>query len=131
MNMMQAVKQALGKKYSDVKGRVTRSEYWWFILFLILGDIVTNVLDVALGWQFGEPDVFGSQMGTLNILFNLAVLVPCICVTARRLHDVNRSGWWMLIPLTIIGIIPFYYWMLKKSDAEQNKWGHSPAMVQA
>ena len=99
MNMKEAVTSAVFKKYATIEGRASRSEFWWFTLFSVLGGILFDVLDAVLGWQFGEPDIFGNRAGVLNLLFNLAVLVPIVCVTARRLHDVNRSGWWMLIQL--------------------------------
>jgi len=132
MNMKEAVTSAVVKKYATIEGRASRSEFWWFTLFLVLGGILFDVLDAVLGWQFGEPDIFGNRPGVLNLLFNLAVLVPIVCVTARRLHDVNRSGWWMLIPLTVIGIIPYFYWTVKKpednEEGRENKWGRNPLL---
>ena len=132
MNMKEAVTSALVKKYATIEGRASRSEYWWFFLFWFLGDILFDVLDAVLGWQFGEPDIFGDQMGVLNVVYTLAMLAPFVCVTARRLHDVNRSGWWQLIPLTIIGIIPWFYWMVKKpednEEGRENKWGTNPLL---
>ena len=60
-------------------------------------------------------------------IFNLAVFLPSWAVMIRRLHDVNRSGWWILISLTIIGIIPFVYWTcIKKSDENENRFGSNP-----
>jgi len=50
-------------------------------------------------------------------------LIPSITVCARRFHDIGRSGWWMVIPLTIIGIIPYIYWMCKEGDKEENQFG--------
>ena len=132
MNMKEAVTSAVFKKYATIEGRASRSEFWWFTLFLVLGGILFDVLDAVLGWQFGEPDIFGNRPGVLNLLYNLAVLVPIVCVTARRLHDVNRSGWWMLIPLTVIGIIPYFYWTVKKpednEEGRENKWGRNPLL---
>ncbi|MDB9734885.1 DUF805 domain-containing protein [Porticoccaceae bacterium] len=132
MNMKEAVTSAVVKKYATIEGRASRSEFWWFTLFLVLGGILFDVLDAVLGWQFGEPDIFGNRPGVLNLLYNLAVLVPIVCVTARRLHDVNRSGWWMLIPLTVIGIIPYFYWTVKKpednEEGRENKWGRNPLL---
>ena len=132
MNMKEAVTSAVFKKYATIEGRASRSEFWWFALFWLLGDILFGVLDAVLGWQFGEPDIFGDQPGVLNLLYNLAVLVPIVCVTARRLHDVNRSGWWQLIPLTVIGIIPYFYWVVKKpednEEGRENKWGRNPLL---
>ena len=132
MNMKEAVTSAVVKKYATIEGRASRSEFWWFTLFLVLGGILFDVLDAVLGWQFGEPDIFGNRPGVLNLLYNLAVLVPIVCVTARRLHDVNRSGWWMLIQLTVIGIIPYFYWTVKKpednEEGRENKWGRNPLL---
>ena len=132
MNMKEAVTSAVFKKYATIEGRASRSEFWWFALFWVLGDILFGVLDAVLGSQFGEPDIFGNQPGVLNLLYNLAVLVPIVCVTARRLHDVNRSGWWQLIPLTVIGIIPYFYWVVKKpednEEGRENKWGRNPLL---
>ena len=132
MNMQEAVTSALVKKYATIEGRASRSEYWWFFLFWFLGDILFDVLDRVLGWQFAEPNIFGDQMGVLNVVYTLAMLAPFVCVTARRLHDVNRSGWWQLIPLTIIGIIPWFYWMVKKpednEEGRENKWGTNPLL---
>ena len=135
MNMKEAVTSAVFKKYATIEGRASRSEFWWFTLFSVLGGILFDVLDAVLGWQFGEPDIFGNRAGVLNLLFNLAVLVPIVCVTARRLHDVNRSGWWMLIPLTVIGIIPYFYWTVKKpednEEGHENQWGTNPLLAEA
>ena len=132
MNMKEAVTSVLIKKYATIEGRASRSEYWWFTLFYVLASVLSDVLDAVLGWQFGEPDPFGQQPGVLNSLFLLAILIPFICVTARRLHDVNRSGWWQLIPFTIIGLIPFFYWLVKKpkddEEERENKWGTNPLL---
>ena len=132
MNMKEAVTSALVKKYATIEGRASRSEYWWFTLFYALGSIIFEVLDAVLGWQFGEPNMFANQPGVLDVLFTVAIVVPFVCVTARRLHDVNRSGWWQLIPITIIGLIPFIYWMVKKpkdnEEGRENKWGTNPLL---
>ena len=132
MNMKEAVTSVLVKKYSTIEGRASRSEFWWFFLFYYLGSFLASALDAGLGWQFGESDPFAGQPGVLYLLFLLAIIIPTICVTARRLHDVNRSGWWQLIPITIIGIIPFIYWMVKKpednEEGRENKWGTNPLL---
>ena len=132
MNMKEAVTSALVKKYATIEGRASRSEYWWFTLFYYLGSFLASALDAGLGWQFGEPNMFADQPGVLDVLFTFAILVPFVCVTARRLHDVNRSGWWQLIPITIIGLIPFIYWMVKKpkdnEEGRENKWGTNPLL---
>lgn len=98
-------------KYVTLEGRASRSEYWYWVLFCILCSIL--LLDIL-------------KSETLYAIFNLLTLLPFIAVAARRLHDVNRSGWWQLIPLTIIGIIPFIYWMCKAPVNEGNRFGPAP-----
>ena len=89
MDMMTAVKTVLGK-YVDFNGRAPRSEYWWWYLFVIIVSIVLGVIDGM---------VFGSGQSILGAIFSLGILLPFIAVSARRLHDIDRSGWWMLIAL--------------------------------
>jgi uncharacterized membrane protein YhaH (DUF805 family) len=135
MNMREAVSSALFKKYATAQGRASRSEFWWFTLFYVLGGVLFSILDLVFGFTYGEPDMFGTQPGWLNLIYSLAMICPSICVTARRLHDVNRNGWWMLIPLTVIGIIPYFYWMVKKpednEEGRENRWGKNPLLDEA
>ncbi len=85
-------------KYFDFSGRATRSEYWWFFLFLVLGGLLGGVL---------SPIASG--------LFTLATLVPSIAVATRRLHDTRRSGWWQLIILVpLLGIIVLLVFMAQE-----------------
>ena len=112
------------KKYAVFSGRSSRQEYILFYIFITLVPFLLGVIEELLGF-FPSTDytIFG-------IIFNLAVFLPTWAVTIRRLHDVNRSGWWILINLTIIGIIPFAYWTcLKKSDEGENKFGSNPSKV--
>jgi uncharacterized membrane protein YhaH (DUF805 family) len=87
MTFVDSIKTCLSK-YADFKGRASRSEYWWFYLFLVLVYIVLMVLVQVTG-------------STLLFIPVLALFLPSIAAGARRLHDTNRSGWWLLI-----GIIP-------------------------
>lgn len=68
-------------------GRARRKEYWYFVLFHVIILIILNVISAAMGSKI------------LVNLYNLAVLVPALAVTARRMHDVGKSGWFMLIPI--------------------------------
>ena len=109
------------KKYAVFSGRSSRQEYILFYIFITLVPFLLGVIEELLGF-FPSTDytIFG-------IIFNLAVFLPTWAVTIRRLHDVNRSGWWILINLTIIGIIPFVYWTcMKKSDEGENRFGSNP-----
>jgi uncharacterized membrane protein YhaH (DUF805 family) len=116
MNFPDAVKSVL-TKYATFSGRAPRSEYWFWILFTFIAGIVLAIIDSA---------VFGADAAVLGSIFKLATLVPGIAVAARRLHDVNRSGWWMLIAFTIIGIIPLIIWNCSKGTAGENRFGSDP-----
>ncbi len=85
------------QKYADFTGRAPRAEYWWYTLAVIVAAIVISVVEGILGLS----NTVGPY-GLLSLVFMLALLVPGLAVTARRLHDTNRSGWWMLI-----AVIPY------------------------
>ena len=124
MSMSQAVSTVLIKKYATFNGRAGLSEYWWFILFLVLGNLVFSGLDSFLGTTAGFMYQGNIEVKTslLNGIFSLLTLIPSIAVAARRLHDVNKSGWWQLLMLTIIGIFPLIYWLLKKPVDQGNRF---------
>ena len=115
MNFVEAIKSAFAN-YANFNGRASRSEYWWFFLFTLL---VNLALEVANG-PMDDPPLVGALV---SAAISLAILVPSLAVAARRLHDVNRSGWWQLISLTIIGIIPLLYWLIKKGTDGPNRFG--------
>ena len=116
MNFTEAVKTCF-KKYGTFSGRASRSEYWYFIL-LVSGSILLFVL---LGVFAGGSGF--AQFIPLMILLYLGVLVPIIAVTARRLHDINKSGWWQLIELTIIGILLIIIWNATEGEKKKNIYG--------
>ena len=104
-------------KYADFSGRALRSEFWWFVLFSILGGIVTTIIDVMiLGYSI-------ESYGPVNIIFSVVLILPGIAVTARRLHDINKSGWWQLIELTIIGILLILVWNITEGEKKKNIYG--------
>ena len=112
------------RKYAVFSGRSSRQEYLAFYLFIFL----VPLLLVMIEGLFGVLP--SSDYSIFAVIFELAVFLPSLAVTIRRLHDVNRSGWWILINLTIIGIIPFAYWTcLKKSDEGENNFGSNPSKV--
>ena len=124
MNMSQAVSTVLLKKYATFDGRAGMEEYWWYILFLTLGTLVFGSLDSFLGTTAGFMYQGNIEIKTslFNGMFSLLTLIPSIAVATRRLHDVNKSGWWQLLMLTIIGIFPLIYWLLKKPIDEGNRF---------
>ena len=123
MNFFDAIKICF-VKYTDFSGRASRSEFWLFTLFIFIVSLVLLFLDPMLaGEAFLEYDNIFPPLGTI---FSIITFIPSISVTARRLHDVNRSGWWMLILFTVIGIVPLLYWNCKKGDLEENRFGVYP-----
>ena len=89
------------RKYSTFEGRARRKEYWFFALCNFLAVVALTVVDMAIG-TFNEQ----AEIGLFGGVYLLAVLVPSIAVTVRRLHDTNRSGWWFLINfIPVIGSI--------------------------
>ena len=120
MDFMTAVRTCLSK-YVDFSGRARRSEYWYFVLFTFLVNIVTTIVDAILGTDFDD-----SSGGLISSLVSLALLLPSLAVGVRRLHDTDRSGWWILLGLIpIIGWILLIIWFATDSKAD-NQYGPNP-----
>jgi len=103
-------------KYADFKGKASRSEFWWFTLFTLIIGALTYILDVIIFPGFTET--LGT--GPLRLLFNVAIITPGLAVGSRRLHDTNRSGWWQLLYITVIGIPVVLIFMTIPNNDEQN-----------
>ena len=103
MNFTQAISSGFAK-YVQFGGRACRSEYWYWVLFNVLAQVVTELIDNA---------VIG--MSVTTAIFSLAVLLPGIAVAARRLHDVDRTGWWLLPQLVALAAIIFGCVQIAKS----------------
>lgn len=109
------------QKYAVFGGRARRKEYWMFCLFNI-------IIAVVLGFVEG---LVGSQ-GVVGILYSLAVLIPGIAVTVRRLHDTDHSAWWLLIAFVpLVGAIVLLLFMVRDSQDERNQYGPSPKLATA
>jgi uncharacterized membrane protein YhaH (DUF805 family) len=105
-------------RYVDFKTRSTRSQFWWWTLWSILISIGSAILDVAIG---------AGDSGPVNLLTSLAMFLPTIAVSVRRLHDIGRRGWWLLIWfIPIIGWIVLIVFHCTKSQPEPNAWGPEP-----
>ena len=108
------------RKYIDGSGRASRSEFWYFQLFLVVLYTISQFIDSAvLGTGLGET-------GLVYMVVALGTLLPAICATVRRLHDVNKSGWWILLMFTCIGIIPLIIWWATKGTSGSNEHGDDP-----
>lgn len=109
MNMGDSVGACL-KNYAAFTGRARRSEYWWFVLAVFLGSIVLSFVNRFLG----------------GVVY-LALLLPLISVGVRRLHDIGKSGWWLLIGfIPLIGGLVLLYFYVKPGDAGSNEYGEAP-----
>lgn len=108
------------RRYAQFSGRARRKEFWMWVLFLFLASIVLSVVDqlLGLGGSTGTtgttaPGQFAwgarSRGGVLTSLFSLATFLPNLAVQVRRLHDVDRSGWWILLPFAplVLGFVMF------------------------
>lgn len=115
------------KKYAVFDGRSQRAAYWYFFLFNLIVSVVLGFIDTFMG--LADPT---TGYGPISGLYTLAVFVPGVAVTARRLHDIDRSGWWMLIIFVpIIGFLVLLYWTVKDSDAGENQYGPNPKNMAA
>ncbi|MCC6192867.1 MAG: DUF805 domain-containing protein, partial [Burkholderiales bacterium] len=104
------------KKYAVFEGRARRKEYWMFILFNLIVAAILNTVD----WMVGTGGLLGG-------IYGLAVLIPGIAVTVRRLHDTGRSGWWILIVLVpLVGWIILLIFMVLDSHPGDNQYGPNP-----
>ena len=120
MNFLEAATSCF-KKYATFEGRASRSEYWFWFLFQFAVSVILEILDVGvLHVDIHDPHAFYP----LSMIFGLAILLPSLAVAVRRLHDVDRSGWWLLIVFTIIGIFyPLLVWNCTKGTEGNNRFG--------
>ncbi|RKZ43234.1 MAG: DUF805 domain-containing protein [Gammaproteobacteria bacterium] len=110
------------KKYAVFSGRARRKEYWYFVLFNIIISIVLLVIDGIAGTIDAETGI-----GLLDSIYTLAIFIPSIAVGVRRLHDISRTGWWLLILLIpLIGFIVIIIFLLQDSTPGENEYGANP-----
>jgi uncharacterized membrane protein YhaH (DUF805 family) len=129
MNFPQAIASGF-INYATFSGRAARSEYWYWALFLFLGRLSAQIFDAVI---FHAPVTnYLHNVHPLNSIFSLIVLLPTFAISVRRLHDVDRSGWWLLMYFTIIGIIyPLFVWKCSKGTAGENRFGPDPLEMDA
>jgi uncharacterized membrane protein YhaH (DUF805 family) len=104
-------------RYATFGGRARRPEFWWFMLFGLLGGLATGIVDLLL---FG----LAAEISPINNLFSLALLIPSLAVGSRRLHDIGRSGWWQLIHLVpLVGQIVLIVFWCQRGTPGPNRFG--------
>ena len=115
------------KNYATFKGRARRSEFWFFALFSMIFGILAMVIDNLFGTTVQMGYGFSLPYGYIYLLYNLAVFISSLAVTARRLHDVGKSGWmYFIILIPIIGAIWLLVLFFTDSQVGSNKWGDNP-----
>src|SRR3954469_14311814 len=95
------------QNYANFSGRARRSEYWFFFLFNVIISIILSVLSVT-------------GLGLLYLIYSLGVLIPGIAVAVRRMHDVGKSGWYILIPIYNLVLV------FTEGDRGPNEYGEDP-----
>jgi uncharacterized membrane protein YhaH (DUF805 family) len=111
MNFPDAVKSGF-ENYVNFEDRASRSEFWWWTLFYIITYVAAIAIDITL------------SLGFLSVLISLTFLAPSLAVGARRLHDINKSGWWQLIYfIPLLGMIVMLIFLVKKGNPEENRFG--------
>lgn len=108
------------KKYAVFSGRSRRAEYWYFVLFNLIIAIILSIIS----------SITADVLGILVFLYMLAVFIPGLAVSVRRLHDTGRSGWMILITLIpLIGGLWLLILMATDSTPGENKYGPNPKGV--
>lgn len=137
MGFGEAIKTCFGK-YASFTGRARRSEFWYFWLFTIIVSFILSIIDNVIGWtsNFGGQSIdvsatfsplLSGNVGALSTIWSLAVLLPMISVTVRRLHDTDRTGWWWWILLVpCVGWIVLLVFVLLDSTPGDNRFGPNP-----
>jgi uncharacterized membrane protein YhaH (DUF805 family) len=116
MNFWQAIKSGFAN-YVNFSGRSIRSEYWFWVLFASLAGAVTGILDGVI-FSASNPG-----LTPISGILGLATFLPSLALVVRRLHDLDRTGWWLLIAFTIIGAFVLIYWFCKKGTPGPNRFG--------
>ena len=116
MNFQTSIKTCFNK-FAIFSGRASRSEFWFFILFGTIGGIVATIIDVMIfGYTIEEN-------GPIYLIFWTITMIPSVAVATRRLHDINKSGWWQLLWFTIIGGVLLIVWHATGGESKKNKFG--------
>lgn len=119
-----AIRICVKEKYAHFEGRATRSEYWYFYLFIL---IINVICEMAMTFMSFVSEDAAMIIGVLYFILSLALFLPHLGVTIRRLHDTGKSGWyWLIMLIPIAGIFIFVAQLIKPSSPEDNKYGPAP-----
>ena len=130
MNFIQAVK-AYFINWNNFTTRSSRSEYWWATLFVSFGSYIAGfIIGFFIMFTFSaagfSEDVSMTVIGIAVLVMQIFIVIAGTSLSVRRLHDVDKSGWWLLIMITIIGMIPLLIWYCTKGTDGENRFGGNP-----
>jgi uncharacterized membrane protein YhaH (DUF805 family) len=123
MNVLEAISSGF-RNYVNFSGRAIRSEYWYWTLFVIIVVGVFGVVDELL-----YPGVQMGAFSVVNMIVSLGLVLPGLAVSVRRLHDIDRTGWWLLLGFTVIGAFVLIYWACQRGTLGPNRFGPDPMPV--
>lgn len=117
MTFNDSVKFCFTKGYFSIQGRASRSEYWWFVLYYCCLSFAATIIDA----------IILSGQGIIPALMLFVCIIPAVTVGIRRLHDLDRSGWWYLICFVpLIGGIVLLFWFVSQGTIGENRFGSDP-----
>ncbi|MEM6410535.1 MAG: DUF805 domain-containing protein [Pseudomonadota bacterium] len=110
------------KRAFDFQGRSSRAEYWWAYLMLI----IIYVAAIAIGTILSSIPIVGAIFGIAILIFYLAIIIPSIAVGIRRLHDTDKTGWWLLLSLIpLVGLVLLFFFCQRGTEGP-NTYGEDP-----
>ena len=124
------------KNYTVFKGRASRTEFWNFMLFWVIFYVFVVAIDKMLGGNYVNFENFPfskyiplaklfDEVGLLTLMYRPLTLLPSLAAISRRLHDINKSGWWCLTCITPL-IVVLIFFLCKRGDEGSNKYGIQP-----
>ena len=126
MSFTEAIKTVLSK-YATFSGRAARPEFWWWTLFAFLLGVGTGLVDhLVIVPRLDLVPFSEDSPEILSIIVSLGILLPGLAVSVRRLHDIDRSGWWLLVILIpLIGALMLIYWGVQRGTDGPNRFGEA------
>ena len=117
MSFEEAIRSGF-RNYASFSGRAVRSEYWYWVLFAVIVLIVFGAIDKSL-----YPGIAMGPFSYVTMAVGLALILPSLAVSVRRLHVIDRTGWWVLIGFTFIGTLVLIYWACLPGTSGSNRFG--------
>lgn len=125
MNFLQAITSGF-RNYVNFSTRAARSEFWFWVLFSFILSSAATYLDFAVFADSNIDTLLEMSFTPFSTVVSLGLFLPGLAVSIRRLHDIDRTGWWVLIVFTIIGIILLIVWNCTKGTTGSNRFGPDP-----